>query len=173
MKNRHDRNNLLLTTIIGVLFITYVTLLCSSCGSFDKKSDPVFTKYKQTFEKITGHNLSGLPIIFGDSDGRFPWQADASADTIGMCRTTQVGDGKWHDKYITIDREAWDAMAESSKEHIIFHEAIHCELEMEDHVNQLVEYRGWELPHLMHEAMDDDLDISVEFYRNQLKEYSL
>ena len=162
----------LLLRVILALMLVSLGLLMASCGTFDKQSDPVFSQYKHTFEEITGHSLSGLPIIFGDSSGRFPWSKDGSSNTIGMCRTIQV-DGRWHDKYITIDRDIWDYMPESAREHIIFHEVIHCELEVPDHTHHWVDYEGYRIPHLMNEQMDETLDLPLDVYRDQLKEYSL
>jgi len=164
--------NTFIDRTLQLILLTWVCVVCMGCGTFDKKSDPAFSLYKNTFERITGHNLSRLPILFGDSDGRFPWSKDGSADTVGVCRTIQM-QGRWHDKYITIDRYAWDNMPESAREQLIFHEVIHCELQEPDHTQHLVEYEGWEIPHLMNEVMDDSLDLPLDVYRDQLKEYSL
>lgn len=88
-------------------------LTLAACGQSREYIDPNFSKYVQKFSSTYNVDVN--------LDMRFAPQTDM---VVGVCISYSNGDRK-----IEIDKEAWDAYDDESREMLIFHELGHCVLD--------------------------------------------
>ena len=104
-------------------------LLFTTCCGVDIdfyliEDDGRFYRYRQFFEKHTGHNTGKIPIMYGKEE------------VLASCRSRQfdVDGKKWHQKHIVVSQRKFDGLSVNWRRAIIAHELIHCHLEVKNHI---------------------------------------
>jgi hypothetical protein len=104
----------------------YLTLIIAlsvlGCGQehLGISHNPVFDEYRHLFTQITGRDAK-TPIQFGDT-----------GDATASCNGWTTGNVK-HYKHILVNEAVFKMLKRPAKLAVIFHEIIHCDLEIEQH----------------------------------------
>ena len=111
---------------------------CNAAPTFDPRDitgvNPVFTTYVADFEALYHGSIGDVPIQFGTTTG---------TDVIGDCMIWNVSGVKYRE--IKISEAYWNAISNSSREALLFHELGHCVLNR-DHVTTTMWYNGGIVP---------------------------
>jgi uncharacterized protein YjaZ len=109
-------------------FLLLLLPLFVSCGVEQQLSDKYlvgdhdnsFNEFIYMFEDATGHEVD-VPIYFGDSNG-----------SAALCSQRRVG-GEWYLKQIIVWKAKFERRTFAQQYHVIAHELVHCQLEVEEH----------------------------------------
>ncbi len=106
-------------------------LTLTSCG-VTAVTDQEFSTYVTAWKDYTGRGQR-VPINFySNMESNESLITREHKQFAAVCRSVIVG-GTWHNKRIVIKRKDWGGMDECQRAHIIFHELIHCELQVKEH----------------------------------------